>query len=170
MKFFKEFRDFAVKGNMMDMAVGVIIGGAFSKLITSLVNDIIMPPVGALIGNTDFSKLKIDLSPVRDVVVSGHQAVGEQIVNLGSSIADSTQVAEIVNTVSIDASAAEPIYWCYGAFIQQCVDFLILAFCVFLMVRIMNRIIKKREQEPPKPAEPTNEEKLLTEIRDLLKK
>lgn len=170
MKFLKEFKDFAVKGNMMDMAVGVIIGNAFSKIITSLVNDIIMPPIGALIGNTDFSNLKIDLSPVREVIVSGHNAVGEQIINLGSNIADSTQIADIVTGITADTSKAEPIYWCYGAFIQQCVDFIILALCVFIMVRIMNRIIKKREQEPSKPKEPSNEEKLLTEIRDLLKK
>lgn len=173
MKFLKEFREFAIKGNMMDMAVGVIIGNAFGKIISSLVNDIIMPPIGALIGNTDFSNLKIDLSSVRDAVASGHQAIGEHLVNIGSTLGDSTNVAQIVDQISVNVAEAEPIYWCYGAFIQQCVDFLILAFCVFIMVKIMNRIIRKREEAPAAPAapaEPSNEEKLLTEIRDLLKK
>ena len=140
MSFFKEFKDFALKGNVMDMAVGVIIGGAFSKIVTSLVNDIIMPPIGLLLGNADFSDLRINISKVRDV---------------------------------ISGTEAEPVYWNYGAFIQQCVDFAILAFCVFLMVKIMNRLIRKRESAPatpPAPPEPSKEEQLLTEIRDLLKK
>ncbi len=140
MSFFKEFKDFALKGNVMDMAVGVIIGGAFSKIVTSLVNDIIMPPIGLLLGNADFSDLRINISKVRDV---------------------------------ISGAEAEPVYWNYGAFIQQCVDFAILAFCVFLMVKIMNRLIRKRESAPatpPAPPAPSKEEQLLTEIRDLLKK
>lgn len=140
MSFFKEFKDFALKGNVMDMAVGVIIGGAFSKIVTSLVNDIIMPPIGLLLGNADFSDLRINISKVRDV---------------------------------ISGAEAEPVYWNYGAFIQQCVDFAILAFCVFLMVKIMNRLIRKRESAPatpPVPPAPSKEEQLLTEIRDLLKK
>lgn len=140
MSFFKEFKDFALKGNVMDMAVGVIIGGAFSKIVTSLVNDIIMPPIGLLLGNADFSDLRINISKVRDV---------------------------------ISGTEAEPVYWNYGAFIQQCVDFAILAFCVFLMVKIMNRLIRKRESAPatpPAPPAPSKEEQLLTEIRDLLKK
>ena len=118
MAFWKEFKTFALKGNVMDMAVGVIIGGAFSKIVTSLVNDIIMPPIGFLLGQ------------------------------------------------------AEPVYWNYGAFIQQCVDFAILAFCVFLMVRLMNKLMKKKAAAPapaPAPPAPSKEELLLTEIRDLLK-
>ena len=144
MGFLKEFKEFAVKGNVMDMAVGVIIGGAFGKIVTSLVNDILMPPIGVIMGNTNFSDLKLDISAMRDAV-------------------------------STSTEAAEPVYWNYGAFIQQCIDFIILAFCVFLIVKLMNRLNRKKKEEPapaPAPApepEPTAEEKLLTEIRDLLK-
>ena len=146
MAFFKEFREFALKGNVMDMAVGVIIGGAFGKIVASLVDDILMPPIGVLLGNTDFSRLRIDISRARDVtaaVLPGDTA----------------------------PTAAEPIYWNYGAFIQQCVDFTILALCVFLLVKLMNRLIKKRDAAPAAPAPepaPSKEELLLTEIRDLL--
>lgn len=152
MAFFKEFKEFALKGNVMDMAVGVIIGGAFGKIVSSLVNDILMPPIGALIGNADFSNLRIDLSRVRDVTSEA----------LGS-------VAELAGDGEAAAKAAEPIYWNYGAFIQQCVDFAILAFCVFLMVKLMNRLMKKRAATPPAPPAPSKEELLLTEIRDLLR-
>ena len=132
MAFLKEFKEFALKGNVMDMAVGVIIGGAFGKIVSSLVNDILMPPIGALIGN---------------VVTGGGEAAAK--------------------------AAAEPVYWNYGAFIQQCIDFTILAFCVFLMVKLMNRLMRKKEEAAapapaPEPA-PTKEELLLTEIRDLLR-
>ena len=142
MGFIKEFKEFAVKGNVMDMAVGVIIGGAFGKIVTSLVNDILMPPVGVIMGNTDFTNLKLDISIVRDAIAG--------------------------------TEAAEPVYWNYGAFIQQCIDFIILAFCVFLLVKVMNSLKKKKEAPAPAPApapepQPTKEELLLTEIRDLLK-
>lgn len=155
MAFFKEFKEFALKGNVMDMAVGVIIGGAFGKIVSSLVNDILMPPIGALIGNTDFSQLRLDISKVRDVTSSAVHSV-EGIVGAGGDTA---------------AAAAEPIYWNYGAFIQQCVDFTILALCVFLMVKLMNRLMKKKKEAPAPAAAPvmSKEEQLLTEIRDLLK-
>ena len=156
MGFLKEFKSFAIKGNVMDMAVGVIIGGAFGKIVSSLVNDILMPPIGALLGNVNFSDLKIDISKVRDVV--------------------NTATNTVTNTVGIPgnapAAAAEPIYWCYGAFIQQCIDFIILALCVFMMVKLMNRLTKKEAATPapaPEPPQPTKEELLLTEIRDLLR-
>ena len=142
MGFLQEFKAFALKGNVMDMAVGVIIGGAFGKIVTSLVNDVIMPPIGLLIGGVDFTDLKLTLK----------QAV-----------------------VEAGAEVAPAVTWNYGAFIQQVVDFTILAFCVFMMVKIMNQLIKKRDTAPapaPAPApepEPSAEEKLLTEIRDLLK-
>ena len=151
MGFLKEFKAFALKGNVMDMAVGVIIGGAFGKIVTSLVNDILMPPIGMLIGNVDFKDLKFDLATLKDAAAS--------VV---------TEVAE----------KSEPIWWNYGAFIQQVVDFTILAFCVFLLVKLMNKLsnLRKKEEEKaaPEPApapepEPTKEELLLTEIRDLLK-
>ena len=139
MAFFKEFKEFALKGNVMDMAVGVIIGGAFGKIVTSLVNDILMPPIGMVLGNTDFSKLNVVLKPA----------------------------VEATDTTP----AVEAVTWNYGAFVQQCIDFLILAFCVFLMVKMMNRLSKKQEEPAaaPEPPAPTKEEVLLTEIRDLLK-
>lgn len=163
MGFLKEFKSFAVKGNVMDMAVGVIIGGAFGKIVTSLVNDILMPPIGALLGNVNFSDLKIDISKVRDVVNTATHTVTDAVTSSADAVA--TEVA---------APAAEPIYWCYGAFIQQCIDFTILAFCVFMMVKLMNRLTKKEEPAPepapaPEPPKPTKEELLLTEIRDLLR-
>ena len=142
----------------MDMAVGVIIGGAFGKIVSSLVNDILMPPIGALIGNTDFSQLRLDISKVRDVTSNCAVQSVEGVV---------TQ-----RDAALAAAAAEPSYWNYGAFIQQCVDFTILALCVFLMVKLMNRLMKKKEEAPapvPEPPAPTKEELLLTEIRDLLK-
>lgn len=151
MAFFKEFKEFALKGNVMDMAVGVIIGSAFGKIVTSLVNDVLMPPIGVFIGNADFSNLKLDISRVRDTVAAG------------------------TDFITHDAAAAEavrePVYLHYGAFLQQCIDFAILALCVFLMVKLMNRITRKKEVPAPAPAPPapTREEQLLAEIRDLLK-
>ena len=139
MGFIKEFKAFALKGNVMDMAVGVIIGGAFGKIVTSLVNDVIMPPIGLLVGGVDFTDLKLTLK--KAVVEAG---------------------AEITPAVT----------WNYGAFIQQVVDFTILAFCVFMMVKIMNKLLRKEEKKavtPPAPPAPSKEELLLTEIRDLLK-
>lgn len=155
MAFFKEFKQFALKGNVMDMAVGVIIGGAFGKIVSSLVNDILMPPIGALLGNTDFSNLRVDISKFRDVTSGAVHSV-EGLVGMGGEAAQ---------------AAAEPIYWNYGAFIQQCVDFTILALCVFLLVRLMNRLSRKKEAAPAPAAAPvlSKEEQLLTEIRDLLK-
>ncbi len=132
MGFLKEFKEFALKGNVMDMAVGVIIGGAFGKIVSSLVNDILMPPIGALLGNADFTQLKIVLK----------EAVEE---------------------------GGEPVTWNYGNFIQQCVDFAILAFCIFMMVKMMNRMVKKKEAAPAPAPALSKEELLLTEIRDLLK-
>ena len=141
MAFFKEFKEFALKGNVMDMAVGVIIGGAFGKIVTSFVNDILMPPVGVLLGNTDFSSMKVVL---KDAVPA----------------TDTTP-------------AIEAVTWNYGNFIQTCVDFAIMALCIFMMIKMMNRMMKSKEAEAeaaPAPApEPTAEETLLTEIRDLLK-
>lgn len=141
MGFIQEFKAFALKGNVMDMAVGVIIGGAFGKIVTSLVNDIIMPPIGVMMGGTNFADLGV-------------------VIKKGVEATETTPaVAEVV--------------WKYGAFIQQVVDFVILALCVFLMVKGMNRLMtlkKKEEEAAPAPApEPSKEELLLTEIRDLLK-
>lgn len=136
-KFIKEFKDFAVKGNAVDMAVGVIIGGAFGKIVTSIVNDIIMPPIGWIIGGVNFSDLKVTL-PKMDIA--------------GEEMAEAT-----IN---------------YGSFIQTIIDFTIIAFCVFLLVKGINKLTRKKKEEeaaPAAPPQPSAEEKLLTEIRDLLK-
>ena len=134
--FVKEFKEFAVKGNAIDMAVGVIIGGAFGKIVSSIVNDLIMPPIGWLIGGIDFKDLKYDMP---------------------------------VNPLN---EGAEPVSIAYGNFIQTCLDFFIIAFCVFLLVRMLMKLSRKKKEEeaaPAAPAEPSEEVKLLTEIRDLLK-
>lgn len=135
-KFINEFKEFAVKGNAVDMAVGVIIGGAFGKIVSSIVNDIIMPPIGWLIGGVNFTDLKVTLPTVH---------VGEEEMK-----------AATIN---------------YGNFLQTCIDFFIIAFCVFLLVKGINHLARKKKEEPttPAPPAPSKEEVLLTEIRDILK-
>ncbi len=138
-KFVQEFKEFALKGNVMDMAVGVIIGGAFGKIVTSVVSNIIMPPIGLLLGGVDFTDLKVTM---KDAVMDGENVVSEAV------------------TLN------------YGQFVQDVVDFLIIAFCIFLMVKGITKLTAKKEEpkpeEPAAPAGPTQEE-LLAEIRDLLK-
>ena len=131
MSFIKEFREFAMRGNVVDMAVGVIIGGAFGKIVSSLVGDVVMPVLGILTGGVDFKDLNITLA----------QAVGE--------------------TPAVTLN--------YGAFIQNVFDFIIIAFAIFMMVKALNKLKKEQPKEEAAP-EPSAEEKLLTEIRDLLKK
>lgn len=135
-KILSEFKEFAMKGNVVDMAVGVIIGGAFGKIVSSLVNDVIMPVVGIATGGLDFKEHKLIL---KAAVMNGEEVV----------------TPEVAMT--------------YGVFIQNIVDFLIVAFCIFMAIKFMNRFKKKFEEAPAAPAEPTKEEMLLTEIRDLLK-
>lgn len=130
MSFFKEFRDFAMRGNVVDLAVGVIIGAAFGKIVSSLVANIIMPPLGLLIGGVDFKQFKWVLKP-----------------------AEGTVPAVVME---------------YGSFIQSIFDFVIVAFAIFVAIKLMNKLYKKKEVEKVDP-KPTNEELLLTEIRDLLK-
>ncbi|OOF84120.1 large-conductance mechanosensitive channel MscL [Rodentibacter ratti] len=129
MSFVKEFREFAMRGNVVDMAVGVIIGGAFGKIVSSLVADVVMPVLGILTGGVDFKDLKYILEPAKGDIPA----------------------------VTLN----------YGMFIQNVFDFVIIAFAIFLMVKGINKLKKPAEAAP---AEPSNEEKLLTEIRDLLKK
>ena len=125
----REFREFVMRGNVLDLAVGVVIGAAFGKIVSSLVGDVIMPPIGVLLGGVDFSQIGWVLKP----------AVGDKpAVVLG-----------------------------IGKFIQAIVDFLVIAFVIFLVVKVVNRM--KREEPPPAPAGPTPTERLLTEIRDLLR-
>ena len=139
MGFIKEFKEFAMKGNVMDMAVGVIIGGAFGKIVSSLVDDILMPLIGKATGGVSFTDL---------------------FVNLGDGEYSTLAAAK-------EAGAA---VFAYGQFIQNVVDFLIVAFCIFLMLKGINKLNRKKEEpaEPAAPAGPTQEE-LLAEIRDLLK-
>jgi len=127
----KEFQEFAIKGNVMDMAVGIIIGGAFGTIVKSLVDDVIMPPIGVVLGGVDFSNLALTLKA----------AEGE----------------------------APAVAIKYGAFINNVISFLIVAWAVFLLVKGMNALKKKAEAPPPAPAEPPADIKLLTEIRDALK-
>ena len=143
-KFLKEFKEFAVKGSMFDMAIGVIIGGVFKDLVTSFTNNIIMPIISIFTGSIDFSSWKIRLPSL----------FGDKI---------NPETGEVIEN-----------YLCFGDFLSAIISFLILAFVIFMMVKGMNRLRelgkKKEEEAPAPPPEPSNEEKLLTEIRDLLKK
>lgn len=131
MSVLSEFKEFAVKGNVVDMAVGIIIGAAFGKIVSSFVGDVIMPPIGLMIGGVDFSDLAITLKAASD--------------------------------------GAEPVLISYGKFIQAAMDFVIVAFAIFIVVKGINNMKKKEEEAPAAPPEPSKEEVLLTEIRDLLK-
>ena len=132
MKLFDEFKAFVMRGNVVDMAVGVIVGGAFGKIVTSLVNDIFMPIIGMILGNVNFSSLEIKL--------------GEPV------------------------EGAEQAAIRYGMFIQEIVNFLIIALCIFMVIKVINKMQKKKEEAPAPAPEPTKEEVLLTEIRDALNK
>jgi large conductance mechanosensitive channel len=127
-----EFKDFAMRGNVVDMAVGIVIGGAFGKIVSSFVNDVLMPPIGMMMGGVDFSDLAVVLK----------EASGD------------------VAAVTLN----------YGSFIQTVVDFIIIAFAIFMVVKAMNNMKKKEEEAPAAPPKPSAEVELLTEIRDSLKK
>ena len=131
MSMMSEFKSFAMRGNVVDMAVGIIIGGAFGKIVSSFVNDVLMPPIGMMMGGVDFTELAVTLK----------QAAG-------------------------DASA---VTLNYGSFIQTVVDFLIVAFAIFVAIKAMNSMQKKEEEAPAEPPKPSAEVALLTEIRDSLK-
>jgi large conductance mechanosensitive channel len=132
MSMMSEFREFAMRGNVVDMAVGIVIGGAFGKIVSSFVSDVLMPPIGMALGGVDFSQLAIVLK----------EASGD------------------VAAVTLN----------YGSFIQTVVDFVIIAFAIFMVIKAMNSMKKKEEAAPAPPPKPSAEESLLTEIRDLLKK
>ncbi len=132
MSMVKEFREFAMRGNVVDLAVGVVIGGAFGKIVSSVVADVIMPPLGLLMGGVNFTGLKLVLK----------EAAGDKIP-----------------AVTLN----------YGAFIQSCVDFIIVAFAIFTLVKVMNSLKRQEAAAPAEPAPPPAQEVLLTEIRDLLK-
>jgi large conductance mechanosensitive channel len=132
MSMMSEFKSFAMRGNVVDMAVGIVIGGAFGKIVSSFVNDVLMPPIGMLMGGVDFGDLAVTLQ----------EASGD------------------VAAVTLN----------YGSFIQTVIDFLIIAFAIFMVVKAMNNMKKKEEEAPAAPPKPSAEEVLLTEIRDALKK
>ena len=138
MGFVKEFKEFAMKGNVMDMAVGVIIGGAFGKIVSSLVSDVIMPLISVATGGISFVDMFVNLS-------------------------DDTKYKTLAEAQEAGASV-----FAYGQFIQNIIDFIIIALCIFLMIKAMNKMKKEEPAAPEAPAGPTQEE-LLTEIRDLLK-
>lgn len=139
MGFISEFKTFAMRGNVLDMAVGIIIGGAFGKIVSSFVSDVIMPPIGVLLGGVDFRNFKF---VIKEAVLDTAGQVTTPAVSLN-----------------------------YGVFINSVIDFLIIAFAIFMMIKGINSMKKKEEAAPPPPPPPpSNEEKLLTEIRDLLKK
>lgn len=131
MSMLKEFKDFAVRGNVVDMAVGIIVGAAFGKIVSSFVADVIMPPIGILVGGVNFSDLAFVIK----------EAAGE----------------------------AAAVTLNYGAFVQTIIDFTIIAFAIFLAIKALNSMKKKEEEKPAEPPKPSNEEVLLSEIRDLLK-
>lgn len=138
--FLQDFKAFAMKGNVIDMAVGVIIGGAFGKIVSSIVADVIMPPIGLLVGGVNFTDLKWVMKP--------------------AAVVDGKEVAAVTLN--------------YGNFLQATFDFLIIAFSIFLFVRLLSKLTEKKKKEeapaaPPAPPAPSKEEVLLTEIRDLLK-
>ena len=135
----EEFKKFAMRGNVVDMAVGIIIGGAFGKIVSSLVNDVIMPPIGMLMGNVDFSQLFINLSGEDYASLAAAQEAGAATIN-------------------------------YGIFINTVLDFVIVAFAIFMVIKGMNNLKKKEEEKPAEPPKPSEEVQLLQEIRDALRK
>jgi len=134
---FEEFKKFAMRGNVVDMAVGIIIGAAFGKIVSSAVNDLIMPPIGMLLGGVDFGNLFINLGEVSYETLAAAEAVGAPVIK-------------------------------YGVFINAILDFVIVAFAIFVAIKAMNRLQRQKEAEPAAPPEPSDEVKLLTEIRDSL--
>ncbi len=135
----QEFKKFAMRGNVVDMAVGIIIGAAFGKIVSSFVSDIIMPPIGMIMGNVDFSQLFINISGGEYATLAAAKEAGAATIN-------------------------------YGAFINTVLDFVIVAFAIFMVIRGMNNMKQKEEEKPAEPAKPSEEVLLLQEIRDALKK
>ena len=138
----KDFKSFAMRGNVVDLAVAVVIGATFGKIIASFVNDVLMPPIGLLMGGADFSNLKVVLKDGSDAIMNGD-----------------TIVTPAITEVAIK----------YGAFVNTVVDFTIVAFAIFMVVRIIAKTKKKEEAAPAAPPAPSKEEILLSEIRDILK-
>lgn len=134
----QEFKEFAMRGSVVDLAVGIVIGAAFGKIVSSFVADVLMPPIGLLLGNVDFSDLFIVLGTGEYPSLAAAKDAGAPTVN-------------------------------YGVFVNTVIDFVIIAFAIFLVVKLMNRLKRQEEAAPPAPPEPSKEEQLLGEIRDILK-
>lgn len=142
MKLLKEFKSFILKGNVLDLAVAVIIAGAFKAIVTSFVKDVLMPPIGLLLGGVDFAELKVILKEGSAAVMSGDQVVTPAVSEVAVS---------------------------YGVFINTVIDFIIIGFAIFMIIRAYNKTQKKVEEAPAPPPAPSKEEVLLAEIRDILK-
>lgn len=168
MGFFSEFKDFAMRGNVVDLAVGLIIGAEFGKIVNSAVNDLIMPPIGKVLGGTEFTNLKFSLGPSKAVE---SLKTAETDLAAAAEGTDAFTAAEGAVKAATDSikKFGEEVTINYGLFIQNVFNFLIIAFAVFMVVRIMNSLQKKDEEVAPAAAPPKNEI-LLEEIRDLLAK
>jgi large conductance mechanosensitive channel len=151
MSMLKEFKEFAMRGNVVDLAVGVVIGAAFGKIVTSLVNDLIMPPIGKLTGGVDFKDKFINLDTAK----------------LNDYLNAHPEITDKVHITLAQAKDAHATVIAYGSFFSTILDFVIVAFCIFLVVKAMNKLWKKPDAVP---AGPTTDQKLLMEIRDLLAK
>lgn len=158
-----EFKTFAVKGNALDLAVGVILGAAFGRIVSSLVEDLIMPPIGKIVGNLDFSNLYISLSDKVDAANHSLSATRPATSSLSP-----TALFDTATRIPLaEARKLGPVL-AYGNFLTLLINFLIVAFCVFMLVKALNQLKRKEAAQPSTPPAPTTEEKLLTEIRDLL--
>jgi len=182
MKILQEFREFAMKGNVIDLAVGVIIGAAFGRIVTSLVEDIIMPPIGKIVGNMDFTNLYVSLSDkvdaanaklVADATAKATTLPATQESMIGSSVASLTSFMDTATRLPLaDAKKLGPVI-AYGNFFTIMINFLIVAFCIFLVIKAINsakrRFERQQAAEAAAPTVPPADVVLLTEIRDLLK-
>ncbi len=142
MKLMKEFKAFILKGNVLDLAVAVIIAGAFKAIVTSFVKDVLMPPIGLLLGGVDFSDLKLILKEGSEAVMNGDVVVQAAVSEVAMS---------------------------YGVFVNTVIDFIIIGFAIFMIIKAYNNTLKKKEEAPAAPPAPSKEEVLLSEIRDILK-
>ena len=154
----QEFKEFALKGNMVDLAVGLIIGAAFGVLVNSLVNDIIMPPIGKLAGGLDFSNYYFSLSDKVDAANAARAATQP-----GAGAFDTAARLPLADARKLGAVIA------YGNFITLCINFVIVAMAIFMVIKAMNRLRRKEAAAPASPPGPTPDQKLLTEIRDILR-
>lgn len=145
MSLVQEFKDFAMRGNVVDLAVGLIMGSAFGKIVSSLMSDLIMPPIGYLIGGVQFSHLKVQLANPKTIELT------DPITN------------------EVTKKTLDPVFLTYGNFLQTTFDFMIVAFCVFMLVKLMNKMKNAQEKPAPATAGPTPTEALLMEIRDAIK-